>query len=47
MTLRLITAAVAIPALAVILWLGTSAVGALVLVLAGIGGWELAGMLRT
>ncbi|HJM53249.1 MAG TPA: phosphatidate cytidylyltransferase [Dehalococcoidia bacterium] len=47
MTLRLITATIAIPALAVILWLGTSAVGALVLVLAGIGGWELAGMLRT
>lgn len=46
MTLRLGTAAIGIPALLGILWLGTPAVGALVLVAAGVGGWELAGMSR-
>ena len=44
MMLRLATAAVAIPALLGILWLGTPAVAALVLIVAGVGGWELVGM---
>lgn len=46
MTLRIITAAIAIPALLGILWLGTPAVAALVLLAAAIGGWELADMVR-
>ena len=46
MTLRIITAAIAIPALLGILWLGTPAVGAFILLVAAIGGWELADMVR-
>lgn len=46
MTRRLGTAIVGIPAVLGIFWLGTPAVGALVLIAAGVGGWELAGMAR-
>ena len=46
MPLRLVTAAAGIPALIGIFWLGTPAVGVLVLVAAGVGGWELASMAR-
>ncbi|MDA1256668.1 MAG: CDP-archaeol synthase [Chloroflexi bacterium] len=46
MTIRLITAGVGIPGLLIVLWLGTPAVGAVALVAAGVGGWELAGMAR-
>jgi phosphatidate cytidylyltransferase len=46
MKLRLITAAVLIPALLGIIWAGISGVGTLVLIVAVIGGWELADMIR-
>jgi len=46
MKLRLITAAVLIPSLLGIIWAGTPAVGALVLIVVMIGGWELADMIR-
>ncbi len=46
MTLRIITAAVAIPTLLGIIWIGTPAVAALVLLAAATSGWELADMVR-
>ena len=46
MTLRVVTAAIGISALIAVLLIGTSAVGALMLILAVAGGWELADMVR-
>ena len=46
MTLRVVTAAIGISVLIVVLLIGTSAVGALMLILAVAGGWELADMVR-
>ncbi|MDP6822458.1 MAG: phosphatidate cytidylyltransferase [Dehalococcoidia bacterium] len=46
MTLRIVTAAIAIPALLGAVWLGTPAIAAVVLLAAAISGWELADMVR-
>ncbi len=46
MTLRILTAVVAIPAIFGILWIGTLAVAVVALIAASISGWELADMVR-